>query len=172
MADQDRISRLAKLIDSDIRKDQHLLLTEIEVAGLRRQGAVELHSICADFVASVNRQLSPPVLELSPPEYVAEMFRESGVNLIQINAQGRIIQIVFKATPAIFSTEKFRIPYILEGEVHAYNQEMLERTQIRSQALFFCLEETKNAWRYFEWLHGRTGAFDRDQLVSLLEHLV
>lgn len=172
MAEQDRITRLAKRIDSDIRKDQHLLLTEIEAVGLRRQGAVELYSICSDFVGSVNRQLSPPVLELSPPEYVAEMFRESGVNLMQVNAQGRIIQIAFKATPAIFSTEKFRIPYILEGEVRAYNQEMLERTQIRSLALFFCLEENRNTWRYFEWLQGRTGTFDRDQLVSLLERLV
>jgi hypothetical protein len=172
VAEQDRIARLAKQIDSDIRKDQHLLLTETEVAGLRRRGAVELHSLCADLVASVNRQLSPPVLELSPPEYAAEMFRESGVNLIQVNAQGRIIQIAFEATRQIFSTEKFRIPYILEGEVRAFNQEMLERTQIRSQALFFCLEENRNTWRYFEWLHGRTGAFERDQIVSLLERLV
>ena len=170
MAEHDHIARLAKLIDSDIRKDKHLRLTEIEVVGLRRQGAIDLHSICADFVASVNRQLSPPVLELSPPEYAAEMFRESGVNLMQVNAQGRIIQIAFEATPV--STEKFRIPYILEGEVRAFNQEMLERTQIRSQALFFCVEENRNNWRYFEWLHGRTGAFGRDQLVSLLERLV
>jgi hypothetical protein len=98
------------------------------------------------------------------------MFRESGVNLIQVNAQGRIIQIAFEATPV--STEKFRTPYILEGELRAFNQEMLERTQIRSQALFFCLEDTRNTWRYVEWLHGGTGAFDRDQLVSLLERLV
>ena len=100
----------------------------------------------------------------------AEMFRESGVNLMQVNAQGRIIQIAFEATPV--STDKFRIPYILEGELRAFNQEMLERTQIRSQALFFCLENARNTWRYVEWLHGRTGAFDRDQLVSLLERLV
>jgi hypothetical protein len=172
MTEEDRIAKLAKLIDSDIRKDQPLLLTEIEVVGLRHKGAMELHSICADFVASLNRQLSPPVLELSPPEYSAEMFRNPGVNLIQVNAQGRILQIAFEATREIFSTEKFRIPYILEGELRAYNQEMLQRTQIRSQALFFCLESNRNAWHYFEWLQGRTGAFGRDQLVSLLERLV
>jgi len=173
MTEQDRIVRLAKQIDDDIRKDHHLLLTESEVVDLRRRAAIELHSICADFVASVNRQLSPPpVLELAPPEYAEEMFRESGVNLFQVNTQGRIIQIVFESVPAIFSTKKFRIPYILEGEVRAYNQEMLERTQIRSQALFFCLEEKRNTWHYFEWLNGRTGAFGRDQLVSLLERLV
>jgi hypothetical protein len=172
MAEDNRMARLAKQIDSDLKKDQHLLLTEIEVVNLRRQGASELHSICSDFVASLNRLLSPPVLELTPREYSAEMFRESGVNLIQINAQGRILQIVFEATREIYATEKFRIPYILEGEVRAYNQEMLERTQIQSRALFFCLERDRNTWRYFEWLHGRTGVFGRDQLASLLERLV
>lgn len=172
MAEQDPITRLAKQIGNLTKKDQHLLLTENEVVGLRRQGAFELYSICADFVASVNQLLSPAVLELTPPEYAAEMFRESGVNLIQINAQGRIIQIAFEATREVFSTEKFRIPYVLEGEVRAYNQEMLERTQVRSQALFLCLEEKRNTWHYFEWLNGRTGAFGRDQLVRLLERLV
>jgi hypothetical protein len=172
MTEEDRITRLARLIDSDIRKDQPLRLTEIEVVDLRRKGAMELHAICADFVVSVNRQLSPPVLELSPAEYSAEMFRESGANLIQINAQGRTLQIAFEATREIFSTEKFRTPYILEGEVRAFNQEMLERTQILSQALFFCLEPKGNTWHYFEWLQGRTGAFGRHQLVSLLERIV
>jgi len=128
--------------------------------------------VCADFVASVNRLLTPSVLELTPAKYSAETFRESGINLIQLSAQGRIIQIAFEGTRQRFSTEKFLIPYILEGEVRAYNQEMLERSQIRSQALFYCLEEKGNRWHYFEWLHGRTGAFGRDQLVSLLERLV
>jgi hypothetical protein len=172
MAEQDRISRLAKQIDSLTKKDQHLLLTETEVAGIRRQGAAELHAICADFVASVNGLLSPAVLELTPPVYAPEMFRERGVNLIQISAQGRNVQIAFEATREAFSTEKFLIPYILEGEVRAFNQEMLERTQVRSQALFFCLEQKKNTWHYYEWLNGRTGAFGRDQLVSLLERLI
>jgi hypothetical protein len=111
MAEPDRIAKLAKQIDSVTRKDQHLLLTENEVAGLRRQGAFALHSICADFAASVNRLLSPAVLELTPPVYAPEMFRESDVNLMQINAQGRVVQIAFEATREIFSTVKFRIPY-------------------------------------------------------------
>jgi hypothetical protein len=172
MAEQDRIVKLAQQIDSITKKDHYLLLGEPEAVELRRRAALELHSICADFVASVNHLLSPPILELAPPEYAAETFHESSVNLIQINTRGRIIQIAFKAPPTIFSTEKFRIPYILEGEVRAYNQEMLERTQIRSHALFFCLEQNRNNWHYFDWVHGRTGVFGRDQLVSLLEHLV
>jgi hypothetical protein len=172
MAEEENIARLAKQIESLTKRDQHLLLAEPEVLNIRRQGASQLHSICAEFVASVNRLLSPPILELTPPEYAPEMFRESGVNLIQVNTQGRIVQIAFESTREIFSTEKFRIPYALEGEVRAYNQEMLERTQIRSQALFFCLERDQNTWHYYEWLHGRTGVFGRDQLVSLLERIV
>jgi hypothetical protein len=172
MAEEERIARLAKQIGDEIRKDRHLLFTESEVFELRRQGAVELHSICADFAASVNRFLSPPVLELAPPEYAPEMFRNSGANLIQLNAHGRIVQIAFESTPEKFSTKKFLIPYILEGEVRAYNREMLERTQVRSQALFLCIEDSRTTWHYYEWSNGRTGAFGRDQLVSLLERIV
>ena len=172
MAEQERIVKLAQRIDNVTRKDQHLLLTEVEVVELRRQGAMELHSVCADLVASVNHLLSPPILELTPPDYTAQMFRNSGVNLMQINTQGRIVQLSFEATAGIFSTEKFMIPYTLEGEVRSYNQEMLERTQIRSQALFYSLEESGNRWHYFDWLHGRSGVFGRDQLLGLLERLV
>jgi hypothetical protein len=113
-------------------------------------GALPDRPLCAGFVASVNRLLSPSVLELTPPEYFPQMFREFGVDLIQVNTQGHIAQIAFESTREVFSTEKFRVPFVLEGEVRAYNQEMLERTQIRSQALFFCLEH------FYEWLHGRT----------------
>jgi hypothetical protein len=172
MDDDDRIARLARQIDEDLTKDEHLRLTKTDVTELRREGASELHAICAEFVAEVNRRLTTSVLELAPAEYTSKMFRERGPNLVQVNAQGRIIQIAFEATLDNFSAEKFRIPYILEGEVRAYNQKMLERTQVHSQALFYCLEEKKNTWRFFEWLHGRTGVFGKNQLVSLLERLV
>jgi hypothetical protein len=172
MADQERIARLAKQIGSEIRREQHLLLTDDEVNLLRRKGAAELYSICADVAASINQLLNPPVLELTPLEYDPEMFHASSENLIQLNAQGRIVQFSIRSTPEKFSTQKFLTPYILEGEVRAYNQEMLERTQVRSEALFYCLEEGGNRWHYFEWLHGRTGAFGREQIVSLLEQLV
>jgi hypothetical protein len=172
MAEDYRIARLAKQIGDEVKKDHHLLLTEIEILNLRRQGAGQLYSICAGFVASINRLLAPPVVELVPPEYAPEMFRETGVNVIQLNAKGLIIQITFESTRDKFSTEKFLTPYILEGEVLAYNREMLDQSQVRTQALFYCLEDERNTWHYYEWLHGRTGNFGRDELVSLLERLV
>ncbi len=172
MADEERIARLAKQIGDDIRKEQHLLLTDREVIELRRQGAAKLHGICSEFAASVNRLLVPPVLELAPPDYTPEMFRNTGANLIQLNARGRIVQVAFESTRDRFSTDKFLVPYILEGEVRAYNQEMLERTQVRTQALFFCLEENRPVWRYHEWANGRSGEFGTDQLVNLMERIV
>ena len=141
------------------------------VAALRRSGACELHAVCAEFVSSLNSQLSQAALDLSPSAYTPEMFRESGVNLIRIGSQGREMQIAFEATAQLFSTEKFLVPYVLEGEVRTYNQRMLERFEIRSQALFFCLAKEKAAWRFFDWRTRRTGPVGCELLVSLMGRL-
>ncbi len=172
MAEEERIARLARQIGEDVRKERHLLLNDSEVLEFRRQGAAELHAICGGFAASVNRLLTPPVLEMAPLDFAPEMFRNSGANLIQLNAQGRIVQIVFESTRERFSTDKFLLPYILEGEVRAYNQEMLERTRVRSHALFYCVEDSRKAWRYHDWASGRSGLFSQEQLVSLMERIV
>ncbi len=172
MAHNDRLARLARQIAALAQKDEHLMLRAAEIAALRRQAACTIHSVCADFVASVNHLLPEPVLDLSPPEYAAETFRDSGANLIQINARGRIVQIVFQATDPMVSTEKFKVPYILEGEIRAYNQQMLERVDIEDELLFFCMEKDRNAWRYYDWRSNRSGPFDRELLVSLMERLV
>jgi hypothetical protein len=172
MPEEERIARLARQIGEDVGKERHLLLTDGEVLEFRRRGAAELHTICADFAASVNRLLTPPVLEMAPPDFASEMFRNSSANLFQLNAQGRIVQIAFESTRERFSTDKFLIPYILEGEVRAYNQEMLERTQVRSHALYYCIEDSQKAWRYHDWASGRSGLFSQEQLVSLMERIV
>ena len=166
----DAIVRLAKQIDA-ARKSEPSLVTAEEVAALRRQGACQLHQICAEFVSSLNSRLSDAALDLSPPTYTREMFRESAVNLIQIGSQGREMQIAIKATPQLFSTEKFPVPYVLEGELRTYNQKMLERFEIRSHLLFFCLDENSAVWRVSDWRGGRPVAFDRDLLASLMGRL-
>jgi len=170
MANDDAIVRLAKQIDA-ARKSEPSLVSAEEVARLRRQGACQLHQICAEFVSSLNSMLSDSALDLSPLTYAPEMFRESAVNLIQIGAQGREMQIAFQATPQLFSTEKFPVPYVLDGEVRTYNQKMLERFEIRSYLLFFCLNENAAVWRFFDWRRGGTAAVDRDLLASLMERL-
>jgi hypothetical protein len=172
MAYEDAIARLAKQIDA-ARKSEPSRVSAEEVAALRRQGASELHGICAEFVVSLNNRLSGAAVELSPATYAPEMFRETGANLIQIGAQGREMQIAFQSTPQLFSTEKFLVPYILEGEVRTYNQTMLEHFEIRSQLLFFCLNLNENtaAWRFYDWRDRRTAPVDRDLLAGLLERI-
>jgi hypothetical protein len=170
MPQDDLIARLASQIDA-AKKAERFTADADYVAALRRRGACELHSICAGFVSSVNNRLSQATLDLSPSVYAEEMFRESGVNLIRIGSQGREMQITFGATPQLVSTEKFLIPYILEGELRTYNQRMLERFEIRSQPLFFCLQEDNAGWRFFDWRTSRTGPVDSELLVNLMGRL-
>lgn len=170
MPQDDAITRLARQIDATSRIERHTMDPTV-VADLRRRGASELHRICSEFVASVNHALADSMLELSPSEYAPEMFRESGPNLVQISSQGRQMQITFSASPQPVSTEKFLVPYVLEGEVRTYNQKMLERLEIRNQLLFFCIEAGEVSWRYFDWRSARTGRVDRTLLVNLMEPL-
>jgi hypothetical protein len=170
MPQDDLIAKLARKIDA-AKKTEHFTLDADDVAALRRRGSCDLHSICAEFVSSVNGKLSQAALDLSPSEYTPETFREPGVNLIRIGSQGREMQITFQATPQLVSTEKFLIPYVLEGEVRIFNQRMLERFEIRSQALFFCLEEGNASWRFFDWRTSRTGPVGCELLVNLMGRL-
>jgi hypothetical protein len=142
-----------------------------EVAGVRRWAAGELYRICMEFVGLMNSQLSEAALELSPPSYAPEMFREKGANLIQISSQGRQMQIVFEAPSQLVSTEKFLVPYVLEGEIRTYNQKMLERFEVRSWLVFFCVDERNAGWRWFDWRTRHTGPVDGGLLVSLMEPL-
>ena len=170
MAEDDAIGRLARQIDATRRAERFLVHSD-EVARLRRQGALQLHQVCSEVVSSVNGKLPEPMLELSPPAYAPEMFREPGVNLYRVSSQGREMQITFEAPPQLMSTEKFLIPYILEGEVRTYNQELLERFEIRSRLLFFCVEEGTGTWRFFDWRTRHTGTVNPEWLVSLMEPL-
>jgi hypothetical protein len=170
MAPDDAIVRLARQIDA-ARKAERFLVNADEVASLRRRGASELHRICADFVSSVNGNLSEAALDLAPAAYTAEAYREPGENLIQIGSQGRQMQIVFEAPSNLVSTEKFLVPYILEGEVRTYNQRMLERLEIRSLLLFFCVEAETAGWRFFDWRSRHTGPVDQALLASLMKPL-
>ena len=170
MAQDDAIVRLARQIDA-ARTAERFLVNATEVANLRRRGACELHRICADFVSSVNTTLSEAALDLSPTTFPPEMFRESGVNLIQISSQGREIQFAFEAPSQMVSTEKFLVPHIREGEVRTYNQAMLERFEIRSQLLFFCVQEDTAGWRFFDWRTRHTGPVTPELLAVLMEPL-
>jgi hypothetical protein len=170
---KDRLKKLAVAIDALADKDNALLLKAQEIASLRRLAAVELHGICARFVCEVNQQLSKIQLQFDPLEYLPESFREVGANLLQINVHGRILQIEFASTPETVSTENFRVPHILEGSIRCFNQESLDRAVIEEQFIFYCLERKKNhLWRFFDARTYRSGPFDQEYLIGLMEQVV
>ncbi|MFY9724984.1 MAG: hypothetical protein WB579_16670 [Bryobacteraceae bacterium] len=169
---EDRLQRLAQRVRSLAEKDEHKLRRVREVEAARRAAARELHSVCADFVAAVNGVLDDQVVLLDPPEYGANSYSDYSPNLVQINVHGRILQVTFAATAELVSTEDFRIPYILEGSVRAFNQEMLEKDLIEEQPLFYTMERNHNMWRYFEARTYHSGPFDRDYLISLMERIL
>ena len=169
---KDRLKRLARSIEALSEKDSVLLQKTLTVASLRRHAAMQLHTICASFVAELNKQLSSTQLQFDPSEYAPEAFQEIGVNLLQINVRGRILQIEFSSTPETVSTENFRVPHIIEGSIRCFNQEFLDRAVIEEQFIFYCLEKKGNLWRFFDARTYRSGPFDQDYLISLMEQVV
>ena len=167
-----RLKRLAHSIDALREKDESFLRRAGEIASLRQAAAADLYAICADFVSSVNRLLDHTAIELDPPGYAPGSFQEDSPNLLQINVRGRILQISFKITPELISTEDFRVPYTLEGTVHAFNQELLDKDLIEEQLIFYTVEAEKKMWRFFDARTYRSGPFDQEYLIGLMEQLL
>ena len=120
----------------------------------------------------MNRLLTHQDMELDPESYSADAFQDEAVNLIQINVRGRILQISFLATAELVSTEEFRVPYTLNGTVRAFNQELLDKDIIEEQLIFYTLENDKKMWRFFDARTYRSGPFDQEYLISLMEQLL
>ena len=89
-----------------------------------------------------------------------------------LETRERILQAAFEATPDLLSTEDFRIPYTLSGSVRAFNQALLEKDLIEEQLIFYTIERHRSMWRYFDARTYRSGALDRDYLVSLMDQLL
>jgi hypothetical protein len=167
-----RLKKLARAIENLAAKDEIVLRHAREMSALRRAAAADLHAICADFVNSVNRLLQHTEVQLDPRTYGQDQFRDDATTLIQINVRGRILQIGFRATPELVSTEDFRVPYTLEGTVRAFNQELLDKDLIEEQLIFFTLENHKRMWRFFDARTYRSGPFDQEYLIGLMEQLL
>jgi hypothetical protein len=167
-----RLDRLAASIAALAGKDELVFQKAREIAELRRSAAVELYRICSEFTAAVNIRLAQPELVIDPPEYRPESFNEDSTNLIQLNVRGRLLELEFEATPETISTEDFRVPYILKGGIRSFNQELLEHNKIEEQLIFYCVERDRHHWRFFDARTYRSGPFDQEYLVSLLERLL
>jgi hypothetical protein len=169
---ESRLRRLAQAIEALAEKDDLVLRKAHEIDMLRRRAAAELFTVCEGFVDALNGLLPHPLVVLDPPAFSLENFQEDAPNLFQINVRGRILQVAFQATPELFSTEDFRIPYTLGGTVRAFNQALLEKDLIEEQLIFYTVERHQTMWRFFDARTYRSGAFDRDYLISLMDQLV
>jgi hypothetical protein len=171
-AGDSRLKRLAERIDALADKDAQSLQYARQMRALRRAAAADLYRLCFHFVDAVNRLMERGAVVLDPPEYADDAFQEQAANLIQINVSGRILQVEFEATAELVSTEDFRIPYTLQGFVRAFNQELLDKNLIEEQLLFYTMEKPKAMWRFFDARTYRSGAFDQDYLIALMEDLI
>ena len=171
-AQDTRLKRLAASIDSLAEKDEELLSHARDTARLRCTAALELYGICAGFVESVNHLTSQSTLILDPPEFSEASFLDDAPNLLQINVRGRILQMEFECTPDLISTEDFRVPYTLSGSIRAFNQRMLDKDLIEEQLIFFTIEKHGGMWRFFDARTYRSGPFDQEYLISLMEQLL
>jgi hypothetical protein len=123
-------------------------------------------------VQQVNAAISTVKLEVSPPELIGPGYQDAGPNVFQINVNGRVIQFVFQGTEPLLTTENLRTPYTLEGAVQWFNQDMLERDEIRDHRLFCCVEQMTGDWRFYDARTHRSGPVDEEYLAALLEQLV
>jgi len=167
-----RMKRLAQGIEALVEKDEGLLRLARQMDQVRRAAACDLHMICRDFVNSLNRLMSKTEMLLDPAEFAETSFQEDGTNLIQISVRGRILQVGYAATQELLSTEDFRVPYTLAGSLRAFNQDLLTKDLIEEQLVFYTVEGDRKMWRFFDARTYRSGSFDQEFLVSVLEQLI
>ena len=169
---EDRLKRLAERLDRLAEKDEQQIERTRKVEAARRKACAQLHAMCLHLVQRINSLVTRFQVELSPDTFSEEAYRDTGVNLFQINAHGRLVQIAFEATDKLTSTEYFPSPYILQGAIRWYNQELLEGRGIEEEQLFLCWDErTGSAWRWLDPKTRRAGQFDADHLMGLVERL-
>ena len=167
-----RLRRLAERIKGLAGKDEIVLRHAHEIDALRRAAAAEIFATCAEFVASLNLLLEGTEVELNPTSFTGDGFNQEAANLIHMNVRGRILQVEFAVTEELVSTEDFRIPYTLEGFVRAFNQDLLDKSLIEEQLIFYTVEKRGNMWRFFDARTYRSGPFDQAYLVHLMEQLI
>jgi hypothetical protein len=169
---ESRLKLLAESIEALATKDEAVMRHARDIVALRRSAASELYSCCWEFVNSLNALLRTSEVSLDPPDFPPDAFQEHISNLIQINVRGRILRVEFEATAELVSTEDFRVPYTLQGYVRAFNQALLDKDLIEEQCIFYTVEKDQKLWRFFDARTYRSGPFDQDYLISVMEQLL
>lgn len=168
----DRLTELARAIESLGERDRSLVDETAHVDRLRIKGATELYSICRAFIDALNSRLSRPSVILDPPDYSADHYNEGVPGLFQINLRGRLLQLKFEATEELYSRDDFRRPYVLYGAVRSFNQDLLDHGTVDEKAIFYCPEGEDGRWYYFDARTYRTGELTQEFFITELQHLL
>jgi hypothetical protein len=168
----DRLTRLAKAIESIGETDRKLIAQSTQVDRLRLTGAMELHRICSVFVGKVNDKLPEPTILLDPPLFAEDKYNDGGANLFQINLRGRMLLIEFGPTTDLYEDDDFRLPYILRGSVRSFNQDQLDQGSIEEQMIFYCPRNGAAEWYFSDGRTYRSGRVGEHYLVSEMERLL
>jgi hypothetical protein len=155
-----------------VEKDNHALENAHAIQQKRGAAAVELHLIFKAFVASVNALATKASLVLDPEIFDEAMFIEADENFFQIHVRGRILLVTFGPPDENISTENFREPYILEGVVRCFNQELLEHESIEEHHVFYCMSGAALGWRFSKPHTYQIGPVDETYLTSVFESLL
>ena len=176
---EDRFRRLAQKIQDLRRKDDAAEARFHEIARQRDQAARELHEICRRFAERLNPYVKEDRLDLIPAEFPAQMDQD-GRFQIMLNVRGRVLLIALEAPGTLVSTDNFRKPYVLQGEVRFFNQELLDEARVEEHGLYFCPGEggktsgggRRGAWLYWNGRNYKSGMVDEEYLAGLLEQLM
>src|SRR5258707_793509 len=157
MADP-RIPRLARKIE-DLRRS--------EIHHQRQEAVARLHCVCAKFVAEINSLIKDDQMLLVPAEFAGDPGDDCRMQFM-LNVRGRVLLIDLEPPASLISTELFRKPYILQGEVRFFNQELLDDSRVEEHGLFFCPNEglkdatgrRQGAWLFWNGRSYSSGPVD------------
>jgi hypothetical protein len=167
-----RLKRLARKLDELPAKDELRIREARELEEKQRSAGAELYKLCRGLVDVLNTLLDNLEIEITPESYNDEMLDSPSGLLIQINASGRIVQLVVHAREPEVSSEHFRTPYILRGAIRWFNQEYLERQEIQENQIFYCVDASGGSWRYHDPRTRKTATVDEDYIAGTLEQLL
>lgn len=178
---EDRFKRLALKIEELRRKDEAALVRRREIIHRRDLAARELHEICRRFAERLNSHVKDDRLELIPPEFPEQQDEDAPVQ-IMLNVRGRVLLIALEAPTSLVSTDSFRKPYILHGELRFFNQELLDEARVEEHGLYYCPGEgprdasraggRRGSWLFWNGRNYRSGPVDEDYLAAMLEQLM
>jgi len=166
---ENRLQKLARRIEELRRKDEQTAERRARVAGQRNEAVVNLWRLCHSFAERLNAHIQHDRVEVTPNEPPDEIPEDTPLQLL-LNVRGRVLLLDIRAPVNLVSTENFKKPYILEGEVRFFNQELLENEQVAEHGVFFCHGE--GVWYYWNGHTYKSGLIDEDYLAGLLEKIL